>query len=125
MTGPLSQMDNMEVMKRVSAVEVQLRRETGKTQMDLHYRGCRIRTCRRQIDLDELYRKCPWTTCPFHEEQEGCECWPCRSIKWPKRYAQWDLTEPEITECESELPKKRESKMKKESQLNYELKITV
>ena len=108
-------MDNMEVMKRVSAVEIQLRRKTGKTQMDLHYRGCRIRTCRRQIDLDELYRKCPWMTCPFQEEQEGCDCWPCRSIKWPKRYAQWDLTEPEITECESEPPKKRESKMRKQN----------
>ena len=77
---------------------------------DLHYRGCRIRTCRRQIDLDELYRNCPWMTCPFQEEQEECECWPCRSIKWPKRYAQWDLTEPEITEFESELPEKRETK---------------
>ena len=31
MAGPLSQMDNMDVMKRVSAVEAQLRRKTGKT----------------------------------------------------------------------------------------------
>jgi len=77
------------------------------THDDLHYRGCRIRTCRRQIDLDELYRNCPWMTCPFQEEQEECECWPCRSIKWPKRYAQWGLTEPEITEFESELPEKK------------------
>jgi hypothetical protein len=64
-------------------------------------------------------------TCPFQEEQEECECWPCRSITWPKGYAQWDLAEPEITEFESELPEKRESKMKNESQINYELKITV
>ena len=49
-------------------------------------------------------------TCPFREEQEECECWPCRSIKWPTGYAQWDLTEPEITEFESELPEKRKSK---------------
>ena len=31
MAGPLSQMDNTEVVKRVSAVEAQLRRKTGKT----------------------------------------------------------------------------------------------
>ena len=24
---------------------------------DLHYRGCRIRTCRRRIDMDGLYRR--------------------------------------------------------------------
>ena len=125
MTGPLSQMYNMQVVNRVSAVEVQLRRKTGKMQIDLHYRGCRIRTCRRQIDLDELYRNCPWARCPFQEQQRRCECCPRRSIKWPNRYAQWDLTEPETTVFESELPDKRESKVKTESQINYELKITV
>ena len=80
------------------------------THDDLHCRRCRIRTCRRQIDLDEQYRTCPWMTCPFQEEEEECECWPCRSIKWPTRYAQWDLPEPEITEFESELPEKGSQK---------------
>ena len=79
-----------------------------ETHDDLHSRGCRIRACRRRIDMDELYRKCQWMTYPFREEQEECECWPCRSIKWPTRYTQWVLTEAEITEFESELPKKRE-----------------
>ena len=53
------------------------------THDDLHYRGRRTRTCRRWIDTDELhvYKRCPWMTCPFREEQEECERCPCRSIK--------------------------------------------
>ena len=74
---------------------------------DLRSRGCRIRTCRRRFDMDELYKRCPWMTCPFREKQEECECWPCRSIKLPTRYAQWGLAETEIAEFESE-PEKTE-----------------
>lgn len=64
------------------------------THSDLHTRGCRIRSCKRRVDLDELYREYPWMKCPFAGQQEGCECWPCRSSKWPARYTQWVTVGP-------------------------------
>ena len=82
------------------------------THSDLHTRGCRIRSCRKRIDLDKMYRECPWMKCPYKGQQDGCECWPCRTVKWPERYGQWGLTESEISEFESETPGKRKSKNK-------------
>ena len=74
---------------------------------DLHTRGCKIKTLRRRIDLDERYRQNQSMKCPFKQEDDKCVCYRCRTEKWPELYAKWALTESQVELIKSIEPSQR------------------
>ena len=71
------------------------------THDDLHKRGCRIKVFRRGVDVDALYARSPWMGCPLAGEEDGCACWPCKTVKWPGRYRDWGVSDEQIDILES------------------------
>jgi hypothetical protein len=64
---------------------------TTAAHQDLHHRGCRIKEFRRPRDQATYYKERPWLHCPYHGDEDDCECWPCESTKWPDRLARAQL----------------------------------
>ena len=71
------------------------------THNDLHKRGCRIKVFRENVDVDAIYARSPWMKCPLAGEEDGCTCWPCRTVKWPERYRNWGVSDEQIDILES------------------------
>ena len=87
---------------------VMIQYEDGiKAHRDLHTRGCKIKTFRRRIDLDERYRQDEGMKCPFRQEDDECVCYRCRTEKWPGLYATWALTESQEEHVKSIEPSQR------------------
>ena len=74
---------------------------------DLHTRGCKIKTFKRRIDLDERYRQDESMKCPFRQEDDECVCYRCRTEKWPGLYAAWALTGSQEEQIKSIKPGQR------------------
>ena len=43
----------------------------------MHTRGCKIKTFKRRIDLDERYRQNESMKCPFEKEDDKYVCYRC------------------------------------------------
>ena len=78
---------------------------------DLHTRGCKIKTFKRRIDLDERYRQDESMKCPFKQEDDKCVCYRCRTEKWPGLYATRALTESQAELIKSIEPTKSTPRM--------------
>ena len=74
---------------------------------DLHKRGCKMKTFKWRIDLDEKYRQDESLKCPFEERDDKCVCYRCRTEKWPGLYAGWALTESQVEMIKSIEPSQR------------------